>query len=453
MLNYGAALQDLSDEKILSRLKDFNCEWLSRPNIAISEMAQTIEDNWPLIEKQSGTVFTRKFVQDLGNVVLPLMDTYARLDNKDNSTHDPPTHDDVLDPLEVININPDVEQLMVTTFNVAGPVLMTSIQMLAVNALLHNVSNFAQEAVRSPATEEFKANPTKDSMIDYLFNSILMRRRTVERRTSLYDRSRLADREALPQPTRHTNSRTRRAVSLSGPKEDEPEPPTRPSRPRLGQRPPSATRSWRDGGQRRTHAVQEQEEVDNDEDDEPAPSLYQRKTSTPFTSRGLQWRPSTLSRRDSAIDLDDHQQTEDEVEDVVRPPRKRAKRGPTATVTTVEAVVSPAAEEDVTGTRHKKKQKKRHHQERLKEEAEEVVQASPPKKTKKKKNKEKEKYMGAWLADLEEAQEVVQASPAKKPKKKKNKEREKYTGACLADLAKDQDRLSKKLKKSKVAHS
>lgn len=49
MLNYEAALQDLSDEKILSRLKDFNCEWLSRPNIAISEMAQTIKDNWPLI--------------------------------------------------------------------------------------------------------------------------------------------------------------------------------------------------------------------------------------------------------------------------------------------------------------------------------------------------------------------------------------------------------------------
>ncbi|CAH3024310.1 unnamed protein product, partial [Porites evermanni] len=140
MLNYGAALQDLSDEKILSRLKDFNCEWLSRPNIAISEMAQTIKDNWPLIEKQSGTVFTRKFVQDLGAVVLPLMDTYARLDNKDNSTHDPLTHDGAL---EVVNVNPDVEQLMVTAFNAAGPVLMTSIQMLAVNALLHNVNNFA----------------------------------------------------------------------------------------------------------------------------------------------------------------------------------------------------------------------------------------------------------------------------------------------------------------------
>ena len=190
-------------------------------------------------------MFTRKFVQDLGNVVLPLMDTYARLDNKDNSTHDPPTHDDVLDALEVVNINPDVEELMVTAFNVAGPVLMTSIQMLAVNALLHNVSNFAQEKVRSPATEEFKGNPTKDTMMDYLFNSILMRRRTVERRTSLYDRSRLADRDTLPQATTssRSNSRTRPPVSLASPEEEEPEQPTRPSRPRLGQRPPSATRS------------------------------------------------------------------------------------------------------------------------------------------------------------------------------------------------------------------
>lgn len=35
MLNYGPALQDLSDEKILACLKDLNCEWLSRPNIAL----------------------------------------------------------------------------------------------------------------------------------------------------------------------------------------------------------------------------------------------------------------------------------------------------------------------------------------------------------------------------------------------------------------------------------
>ena len=62
LLNYGPALQDMSDENILSRLKDFNCEWLSRPNIAILQMAQTIKENWHLIHKMRGKVLTRNFV-------------------------------------------------------------------------------------------------------------------------------------------------------------------------------------------------------------------------------------------------------------------------------------------------------------------------------------------------------------------------------------------------------
>lgn len=193
-------------------------------------------------------MFTRKFVQDLGEVMLPLMDTYARLDNKDNSTHDPPTHNDVLDALEVINVNPAVEELMITGFNVAGPLLMTSIQMLAINALLHNVMNFAHEAVRSPTTEDFKANPNKDTMMNYLFSSILMKRRAVKRRTSLYDRTRLADRHALPDPNRHANSCTRRQAPLPGLEEDEAQPASRPSRPRLGKHQRSLSQSWRQNG-------------------------------------------------------------------------------------------------------------------------------------------------------------------------------------------------------------
>ena len=142
----------------------------------------------------------------------------------------------MLDALEVINVNPAVEELMITGFNVAGPLLMTSIQMLAINTLLHNVTNFAQEAVRSPATEDFKANPNKDTMMNYLFSSILMKRRAVERRTSLYDRSRLADCHALPDPSSRTNSCTQRQAPLPGPEEDEAQPASRPSRPRLAER-------------------------------------------------------------------------------------------------------------------------------------------------------------------------------------------------------------------------
>ena len=75
-MNYGPALIDMFDENILSRLKDFNCEWLSRPNIAILEMAQTIKENWHLIHKMRGKVLTSNFVDNLEQVIVPLTDQY-----------------------------------------------------------------------------------------------------------------------------------------------------------------------------------------------------------------------------------------------------------------------------------------------------------------------------------------------------------------------------------------
>ena len=171
------------------------------------------------------------------------------------------------------------------------------------------------------------------------------------------------------------------AASLPSPEDDKPPAAARPSRPRLGERQRSASQSWRQSPKHRTLTLQEEEDVEDEDKEEPAP-LFRRRTSTrtsSLSSRGSQWRRSTLSILDSAIDVDD-QQSDHEVQDVPRPGRKRPKRGPTATVTTVEPVVSPAAEEEDTGKRDKKKHKKRHRQPQQQDEAEEVVEASPLKK-------------------------------------------------------------------------
>lgn len=115
-----------------------------------------------------------------------------------------------------------MEQLMIQAFNAAGPLLVVTIQMLAINALLHNAETFAHEAVRSPPTEAFKANPYQDTMMDYLFDAILMRRRPVQRRDSLYDRRCLANRQSGYQQPKRTsykrfqdsNSSSTRRLSL-----------------------------------------------------------------------------------------------------------------------------------------------------------------------------------------------------------------------------------------------
>lgn len=101
----------------------------------------------------------------------------------------------------MVNINPDVEELMVRGFIAAGPVLMTTIQLLTVNSLLHNILQFVHETVHYSATEAFKVDLNKETMMAYLFNSIRIRRHPVECRQLLYNCSHLANQDTLSQAT------------------------------------------------------------------------------------------------------------------------------------------------------------------------------------------------------------------------------------------------------------
>ena len=106
MLNYGEALANLSDDKIICRLFDWNCEWLSRPNTAISEMASTLKENWSNIMAYRGTVFTEDFVDNLQRFVDPITDALRRVSNKDKLDTDPSFAKDVLTILKAINFDP-----------------------------------------------------------------------------------------------------------------------------------------------------------------------------------------------------------------------------------------------------------------------------------------------------------------------------------------------------------
>ena len=158
MLNYGEALANLSDEKIISRLHNWNCEWLSRPNIAMSKMASTLKDNWTNIMAYRGTVFTQDFVDDLRRFVDPMTDALRRVDNKDKLDHDPPDAKDVLQILKAINFDPWVEDLFTDAFNAVGPILMMAVHVLVINCLMHNPDVFAERTARA-ATLKIQDGP------------------------------------------------------------------------------------------------------------------------------------------------------------------------------------------------------------------------------------------------------------------------------------------------------
>ena len=159
----GKALENLPDDKILVRLKHWNCEWLSRPKIAMSEMASTLKDNWEQITRYKGTVLTT-FVNQLETFCAPLMSAPRRPDNKDRYCHDPPDKDDILDVIEAIHKDDQTEALFTEAFNACGPVLMMAIQVIAFNGLLHNLEAFAEQSVKNIAMDTLRTDPTKQAV-------------------------------------------------------------------------------------------------------------------------------------------------------------------------------------------------------------------------------------------------------------------------------------------------
>ena len=177
LLNYGAALQDPKEEAILKRLHDFNCEWLQRPNITISELAQTLRENLPLLQQYSETIFMPEFVEDLASRLEPLKDVLSRLDNKDKSTSQPGSRDDVVSLLRTIDGDPKVEDFALEGLNAAGPLFMVCVHLLVPLTLMRNPEEYAEKARRTPQNASFKEDPSPRRMREFILNSVTKRRR------------------------------------------------------------------------------------------------------------------------------------------------------------------------------------------------------------------------------------------------------------------------------------
>ena len=142
LLKYGPALQDTTDNAIFNRLHSWNCEWLSRLNIAISELAMTTKDNMPLIG-QFGTLFCDQFLDDLLSSFDHLLPALSRLDNKDKTDQMPPSREDVVSLLRNLDQDTDLRQCIMDGFNVAGLLMMLVTQVLAIQTLMGNAEDFA----------------------------------------------------------------------------------------------------------------------------------------------------------------------------------------------------------------------------------------------------------------------------------------------------------------------
>ena len=175
----------------------------------MSEIAHTIKDNLPLIEQYSGTVYTHEFVQDLSSAFEPLKDAFARLDNKDKTTHDPPTKEDAVAVLRKIHADANLEQTIQDAFNAAGPALMISAHVMAIASLMHNPQDFAEKWERNASNQMFKEEPSAKNMKNFILDSIIKKRRPVKRTLSIWDEGTDEEEDGAPAGRRRPHSRCR----------------------------------------------------------------------------------------------------------------------------------------------------------------------------------------------------------------------------------------------------
>ena len=205
LLNYGGALQDLNDEAVLKRLHDFNCEWLQRPNIAMSEMAQTLRENFPLLLQHTQGALDGNFVKSILRHFRPLAGALSRLDNKDKSNNDPATREDVVTVLKTITSEAELEDCIREGLNAAGSLFMVCVHLLVPLTLMRNAEEYAEKACRTPANQAFKEEPSVRRMCSFVLDSITKRCRPVPG-ASIWD---CVDEEDDDSSNAHSSSRGR----------------------------------------------------------------------------------------------------------------------------------------------------------------------------------------------------------------------------------------------------
>ncbi|KAJ7358973.1 hypothetical protein OS493_019878 [Desmophyllum pertusum] len=109
---YGQALGIMTDEKIINRLQFFTCEWLNRPDYAISEFSETMVKNMAVLEKYKGKIIPDKVVDVFSSNLEPIMDSLRRFDSKNTDAPGEPTVEDLAEVMKFLEGNDQLDSFM-----------------------------------------------------------------------------------------------------------------------------------------------------------------------------------------------------------------------------------------------------------------------------------------------------------------------------------------------------
>ena len=169
---YGKTHGLLTSREILYKLYHWNCEWLTRPNYAISELADTIYSNLATLADYKDKVFTKHAVDPLLNKAQPIRSVLQRFNKKDSATSEEPNERDLRDLMKFVE-DDTLKGLCKHLLAASGAMFSVATHIMTLETLFSHPAEYAKRHRESPEVQSFKQNPSRESMVAYIASQTL----------------------------------------------------------------------------------------------------------------------------------------------------------------------------------------------------------------------------------------------------------------------------------------
>jgi hypothetical protein len=139
---YGRADEAPEPSKIFRRLQPFTCEWLTRPDVALSEYSDTITSNLPILEEQGKGVLHKSFANKLKSHFAPIWENMQAVNKK--TTDATPTATDVKEVLRSMLDDDELDTKMEQIFHLSGAMFAMSTNYLIATSLVRHPKEFCK---------------------------------------------------------------------------------------------------------------------------------------------------------------------------------------------------------------------------------------------------------------------------------------------------------------------
>ena len=173
---YGEADDAPSEETVIRRIKPFNCEWLIRPKVAVSETAATILENAKLFDENggeySGDILNEKFLQAFAEKFSFIQDDLKLL-KKDSE--EKPTKDNVIALLKFLyKEDAELDKIVDSMFKYGGALFAMSCNIIVARTLIRNHESYAElVAAENQSDADFKRKKDIKEMKKFLTQNIV----------------------------------------------------------------------------------------------------------------------------------------------------------------------------------------------------------------------------------------------------------------------------------------